>query len=82
MQYDPKAVYGVLCEYGIEGTLVLSDEPDLDPHSIELSDGLAIVFDDTLTLVQDVHGNLRTRGKYHNLTELIDWIREYQAMNL
>lgn len=82
MQYDdPKAVYEVLKEYGIEGRLVLAEEPDLDPHTIELDDGLAIVFDGKLTLMQDVDGTVHTRGRYTDLTELIDWVRDYQAMN-
>lgn len=81
MNYDPTAVHQVLKEYGIHGTLVLAEEPELDHDTIELNDGLAVVFDQKMVLMQDVEGTVHTRGRYTNLTDLVEWIRDYQSMN-
>jgi hypothetical protein len=77
MSFDPKAVQGVLDEYGLESDLVESEEPDIDPTTIELSHGLAIVFDDSMSLLQDSGGQVHQRGDFDNLSHLIEAIGEY-----
>lgn len=77
IKFDPNAVKGVLNEYGLQCELIESEEPEIDPTSIELPHGLAIFFGDSMTLHQDVGGRIVQRGEYENLSGLIDAIREY-----
>lgn len=81
MRFDPEQIYAELREHDIEASLLTAGQLEEEEAAIELNDGLLVLLNGSIKLVQNVEGTHHTRGKYTDVTEMIDWIKAYQALN-
>jgi hypothetical protein len=74
--FDPSAVHQVLADYDIPGHLVISEEPELEPHTIELESDFSVVFRNEMSLEQVRNGKVIDHGEFRSINELVENIRE------
>lgn len=77
MIFEPDPLAQVLIDHGIDAVPVSSEEPDLEPHTVELKHGLSIVFNqEHLSLQQEIGSSFRDHGEFTNLSKLVGTVKE------
>jgi len=77
MIFEPIPLSQFLNDHGIFAEPVISEEPELEPHTIELEAGLSIIFrDEFLCLQQEKSENFIDIDEFRNINALVDAIKE------
>jgi len=75
--FEPSALAQVFKDHDIAAVPVISEEPDLEPHTIELPLGLAVeIHVDHCQLMQEKNGVFLDHGEFTRLSPVIGLVKE------